>query len=259
MKHLWREWPKLERRLASDNERLILCDFDGTLLPIANTPQDVSLDPKTRRLLNTLSHMPRQHLAVVSGRPMKELYHFLRLKNVLYAANHGFEIKGRGLAMPKGAKKARMQNGVIRVLARKFQNAFRSFEKGVQVEDKLFTLSLHYRHLPKEHKAIFEELIRFYKDQYRGRSLVWVRGKKVWEVRPSALWGKGEVALHLMRKFPCAVPIAVGDDKADEDMFKMLKAANGITVRVGYLKNSQADYYVDSPDDVKDMLRRLCR
>lgn len=258
MKYLWVEWDKLKATLLSKREKLLLLDFDGTLLPIAPAPSAVRLPSEVQRLLQKLARMPRQRVAFLSGRPLKELRRQLKVRGAFYAANHGLEFHGWNLPLPENAQKARRQKGLIRLLAQKFQNSFASVYDGLLVEDKKYTVSLHYRNLPKDQKTLFDEQVRFFQRKYRKYPLTWVHGKKVWEVRPSVTWGKGDTALYLTKRFRNALPIAIGDDRVDEDMFRVVKK-KGITIRVGHLKSSHADYYVASPYDVQVFLRKLCR
>lgn len=257
MKYLWAEWNKLNALLASKKEKLLLLDFDGTLLPIASHPSAVRLHPETKRIVKRLSQMPNYRVVFLSGRPLKDLRHYLGLKGVLYAANHGLEVKGWGLSLPENAKKARKLKGLIHLLAKKFENAFGNCYDGLLIEDKKYTLSLHYRNLPKDQQVLFDQQVHFFKDKYKKYPLTWIHGKKVWEVRPSIFWGKRDMAFYLAKKFPKALPLAIGDDRADEGMFQAFKK-RGITIRVGRLKRSRAAYYLKSPYEVRTFLRRLC-
>jgi len=111
--------------------------------------------------------------------------------------------------------------------------------------------------LSKIHRFLFQEKLDSLREASRDLPLAWKRGKKVWEIRPRIPWGKGEAALYLLRKFPKVLPIVVGDDKTDEDMFEAL-GNRGITVRVGFSTNSRAAYYLKSTRDVTRLLEELC-
>ena len=236
---------------------LVFLDFDGTLVSIAESPDAVKLEPRTKKVLKALSADKRIQLVIVSGRPLKELRHFLRLRNTILVGNHGLEIRGKGMTLPENAKKARKMSQLISLLTKKFKMIFSSYP-GTWVEDKHYTMSVHFRKLPRGHSVAFEELIRYFMKEYRRYPITWVRGKKVIEIRPSVYWGKGDTVMHLMKKFPRAVPVAIGDDRMDEDMFKALKG-RGVSVKVGYSRSSAAEYYLSTPNDVKVFLQGLCR
>ncbi len=256
MKYLWEEFDSIQQSLFSKKAKLFLLDFDGTLAPIASTPDAARLDEEIKQILTTLNQSPRHTLAIVSGRSLKELSSMVRLKNVIYAGNHGLEIKGLNLRLPPRARKARRLKGFIKLLAQKFKMAFGDYE-GVLVEDKDFTLSLHFRKLMPEQGLLFNELVGFFKEKYKKYPVIWVKGKKVWEVRPTLYWTKGDTVLYLLKKFPGVFPIVIGDDRSDEDMFTVIRR-RGITIRVGRLRDSQAEYYLKSPRDVKVFLKKLC-
>ncbi len=256
MKYLWKEFDNFKKSLSFKKPKLVLLDFDGTLAPIVPTPNMARLSQETRQILTAFNKFPHHHLAIISGRSLKELSSLIRLQNVIYAGNHGLEMKGRNLYLPPRAKKARRLKRLIGFLATKFKTAFESYE-GVLVEDKSFTLSLHFRTLLPDQSLLFNELVRFFREKYEKYPVTWTKGKKVWEIRPRYYWDKGDTVLYLIRKFPGALPIVIGDDLSDEDMFKVIKR-RGITIRVGRLKGSQADYYLKSPNDVKMFLKKLC-
>lgn len=129
---------------------------------------------------------------------------------------------------------------------------------GILIEDKNYTLSVHYRNIHREYLPFFNQEINIFRKQYEHWPLQWKEGKKVWEVRPAMQWGKGEAVLYLAKKFPGALPIVIGDDITDEDMFRVLKS-KGITIRVGWSKKSSAEYYLASQREVRNFLDRLCQ
>jgi trehalose-phosphatase len=126
------------------------------------------------------------------------------------------------------------------------------------IEDKNYTLSLHYRNLPREYAPFFRQEVDRFRRHYSHWPLVWKEGKKVWEVRPGVKWDKGNMALHLSKSFPDALPIVIGDDATDEDMFSALKR-RAITVRVGRPGRSSAKFYLRSTVGVRRFLGELCR
>jgi len=257
MKYLWAGWEQLKEKLPLNKKKLVFLDFDGTLVSIAESPGAVRLDPRTKKILNILCKDEHVRLVIVSGRPLSELRHYLRLKDAIIVGNHGLEINGRGTHLPPNAIKARKLKNLISILSHKLKMAFACYP-GIWVEDKHYTMSIHFRKLPRGQGAIFDELIKFFRQKYKRYPITWMRGKKVIEVRPSVYWGKGETVNYLMRKFPNTVPVAIGDDRMDEDMFRALKNRGGISVRVGYSRSSLADYYLSSPYDVKVFLQKLC-
>jgi len=257
IKPFWDHWPSISKWISSGKRLLLFLDFDGTLSPIVKTPNQASIDASIKDSLKKLSRIPFYEIFIISGRSLKDVRKRVGLKNIHYAGNHGIDLSGTGLPIPSEVRQLYQRMGFIRLLSQKMETAFKPFP-GVFIEDKGPTLSLHYRNLPKEHEGSFRALVYYFAEQARRHSLVWRRGKKVWEVKlASPSWGKAEAMLYIQRNFRGSLLIAIGDDVTDEDMFRAIPS-NGISVRVGKSKRSAADYYFKSIDEVDLFLRRLC-
>ena len=76
---------------------LVALDYDGTLAPIAGTPEAARLPPQTADVLSELAASDRFSVAVVSGRSLADLKGRLGL-DVIYVGNHGLEIEGPGIS-----------------------------------------------------------------------------------------------------------------------------------------------------------------
>lgn len=258
MKSLWTDWPRVRTRLTGAKKRLFLFDFDGTLVSIAKTPDAVRLRAGTRRCLEAVARKPGNSVAIISGRSLKDLRSFIGIRGICYVGNHGLEMCGKGLLpAPPQVNRARKIRFTMRALTEKLRSDL-YYLPGILVEDKGFTVSVHYRNLPAQHMPAFLELIRFFRERYRAQPVRWRQGKKVWEVIPKVRWHKGFAALYLLKRSRGAVPVAVGDDLTDEDMFRALRRT-GITVRVGRLKGSSAKYYVKSRQEVDALLEEFTR
>ena len=257
MKYAWAAWSLLQKKICTSEQKLLILDFDGTLTKIAKKPHQVVLEKKAKDILSALSFSPFYQVAIVSGRSLKDLISFFHMKKIIYAGNHGLELKGHGLSLPLQAKKAKKLEALVWLVGEKLKEDL-SRVPGVWVEDKNYTLSLHYRNIPREYYPFFKQEVERFRKKYAHWPLVWGKGKKVWEVRPGVEWDKGDAALYLTRKFPASLPIVIGDDATDEDMFRALKH-RGVTIRVGRSKHSSAEYYLKSSKDVRTFLFELCR
>jgi trehalose 6-phosphate phosphatase len=136
-----------------------------------------------------------------------------------------------------------------------------SFQRipGVIVEDKLFTLSVHYRNLirtPVNHvKKIVERAVRSFPNSCRI-----TKGKKVIEIRPNVDWDKGHAVLKMLEILKLSsrpLVVYIGDDRTDEDVFKCLLRSSAITIRVGRNNRSSAKYYVKNTAEVKKLLKSI--
>lgn len=255
MNALWRYWPQLKETVQSQKKKLLLLDFDGTLTPIVRHPNDVLLDKRTETALYRLSRSPRFQIAIITGRSLRDLKSYVSFNNIIYVGNHGFEFKGGRLSAPIETKKAKDFLRVIARMAEKLDESFRDVP-GVYLENKRYTLSVHFRGVSEKDRPVFQKKLNDLRERHRDVPLLWRRGKKVWEIRPPLSWGKGKAALYIMNHFPRALPIVIGDDKTDEEMFEALEG-RAITVRVGFSKNSKASYYVKSTDEVTRLLEEL--
>jgi len=256
MKYVWPDWPMLRRKILSKRIKLLILDFDGTLTAIAETPHDVVLEARTKEALACLDRSPSYQLAIISGRSLKDLTSYFHLKKTFFAGNHGFELKGKKFSLPLRARKAKKLAALVWLLGEKLKEDF-SKVPGALIEDKNYTLSLHYRNISREYFPFFKQEVERFKKQYAHWPLIWKEGKKVWDVRPRVKWDKGDAALCFAKKFPGALPIVIGDDVTDEDMFRGLKH-RAITIRVGRSRRSSADHYLKSPRDVRKFLEALC-
>jgi len=238
----------------------LFLDFDGTLTPIVKTPDKAIISRETRNLLGLLLQKNNCKIAIISGRALPDIKKKLGFKNIIYSGNHGFQIEGPGikyeLPLPLVYRKTLQQ---IKGQLEKELNGL----GGIFVEDKKFSLALHYRLAEKKYlkfiKAVFHKAVIMFliKNKIRIR-----KGKKVLEVKPPTNWDKGKAALWLLArqrlvlKGGAILPVYIGDDVTDEDAFRVFKK-KGLTVFVGKPGNSAANYYLKNPREVIKFLRLI--
>ncbi|HXV18994.1 MAG TPA: trehalose-phosphatase [Candidatus Omnitrophota bacterium] len=247
----------LMRKIVAARNIFLMLDFDGTLVSIARSPNAVVLKSQMRSVVSELGRSPSCRVAVISGRSLKNLIPYFNLKDLFYAGNHGLELKGRGIRIPARATKARKYGALIWLLGEKLKKDLLKVP-GILIEDKNYTLSVHYRNVPREYQPFLLQELDFFKRKYSHWPVQWREGKKVLEVRPKVPWGKGDAARYLLSRSPRALPIVIGDDVTDEDMFRALRR-RGVTIRVGRLARSAAEYYLRSTSDVRSFLAELVR
>src|SRR5512135_2546299 len=97
MDYLFDRWEKVKKEL-NNRPLVVFLDFDGTLAPLAATPDRAVLPAGLKRVLKALAASPHTRLAFVSGRTLRDLKKKVGLRNVVYAGNHGLEISGPGIA-----------------------------------------------------------------------------------------------------------------------------------------------------------------
>ncbi len=255
MKHLLDHWAEVEKILGSN--LLLLSDYDGTLTPIVERPQDAVLSEGMREILNKISK--RYPIGIISGRSLTNIKKVVGIDGIYYSGNHGFEISGPDVELTKG--EAERAGPTISEICFAIKARATQF-KGMIVEDKGPTASVHYRMVAEEKvqelKELFNELVE--SSVREGRIRV-TRGKKVLEIRPNVDWDKGRAVEWLIdvvsKERGEIYPIYLGDDVTDEDAFLVLKG-KGLTVLVTQEgRKSDAEYYLRNTEEVEEFLREL--
>ena len=253
MDYLFNRIEKILARLKRAKCIFFFFDYDGTLTHIVSHPEEAILSEETKALLLALKKNPKFLLAIVSGRSLKDIRKLVGLKKIYYIGNHGLEI-----FTPKKGTKQFIPKEVFHELAR-IRNRLSSQMKdieGVLIEDKGSILTIHYRNVdPKCVPPILMAL----KQEIKG-SRIPLRlgyGKMVFEIRPQSSANKGTAVLELLNQVDQdgVLPLYIGDDQTDEDVFKVLK--KGITIFVGLPTPSLAQYYVNEPAEVHHFLEKV--
>ena len=244
---------------VSGSPCIIMLDIDGTLAPIAPRPQDAVVPAATRRAIATLASRPGVHVALVSGRGAADARRLVSVGNTWVIGNHGIEVVG-----PQGetevAPEAEPYQGAMAQAARKIASAV-THVSGVTLEDKLWTLSVHYRLADVAVVPRLKAAIDVIAQQHGLRT---TEGKGVYELRPPVHLDKGTAVLALARRLGGLVPgtsvIFAGDDRTDEDAFRVLREHNpeAVTVRVGEDDPpTAAEFRLPDPEGVRRFLEWL--
>lgn len=243
----------IEFLLRERRRVLLFLDFDGTLTPIVDFPNEAVMLPETRVTLKRLSEIGTFSITIVSGRALNDVRERVGMANLIYAGNHGLEICGEGLHFvePEAVQRIKILGELSRRLRERLQHI-----PGVEVENKILTTSVHFRRvergsLDEIRKAVREQLA------FSERIFRVTRGLQVIEVRPRVDWNKGTAVRWIQKVIGGAntLSLYVGDDATDEDAFAALP--EGITVRVGCAKGTAARYYVDDQNSVTPFLSWL--
>jgi trehalose-phosphatase len=216
-------------------------DFDGTLSPIAPSPAQAELPQETRELLGRLSRS--YPVAIVTGRALADIKEKVGVAGITYGANHGMEIRSAAFEMDYdmgGERRAELKQAalVLRGIEARYD--------GLVMEDKVSTLSLHYRLLANELEQEFIKELDGLLSPFKERGLVRVTGgKKVIEVRPNVEWNKGRCVEWILGRegFASTYPVYIGDDETDRDGFRAVRAI-GASVYVGE-QGSEATYHME--------------
>lgn len=252
----------LKRAKEFGAERLtLMLDYDGTLVPIEDSPEKAVLPATTLRLLKKL-HLKGVEVVIVSGRRRDFLKSQFEDMPFVIACEHGARVyvpqKGTWRNKVHGSSK-RWYPTALKVMqdyAVRVENSF--------VEKKTHAVAWHYRKSPVEYgvyqaKKLKEQLEMALINQ----PVNVLSGKKVIEVKAHEA-NKGFFATSHMELWGenCYV-LAFGDDATDEDLFEALKG-RGFSFKVeGPIENAEAtsatkaDYLLSSQDKVIDFLKLL--
>ena len=232
----------------------LFLDFDGTLVDLASTPESVCVPPKLVSLLTALHTQLGGALAIVSGRKLSDLDHFLVPLQLPTAAEHGACYRQHGSG-DKGTDNAVQQLLVLpdfQVLA---PNVFALAARhpGLHLEAKSSCLALHYRHAPE-----LEEEARLVMQDATARApgMALMAGKRVFEIKPAHV-SKGQAITDFMQNPPFAGRrcMFVGDDVTDEAGFAAVRALGGDSNKVGP-GDTAAACRTDSPGAVRQWLNQ---
>jgi trehalose 6-phosphate synthase/phosphatase len=234
-------------------QRRLLLDYDGTLVPLARSPELAVPDEELLTLLATLAASPGVHIDIVSGRPREVLEQWFGGLRVGLWAEHGFWSR----AMPEEPWQPAAiipHNWTQRIYP--ILEQFTRNTAGSAIEIKSASLAWHYRRAHREFGARqAHELRMLLGDALSNQPWEVLEGKKVIEIR---LRGVSKAAV-VHRVFADAVHgaavIAIGDDRTDEDLFRALPAGS-LTVAVG-TRPSHARFRVEDHRAVRSLLRSL--
>lgn len=235
---------------------LVALDFDGTLSPIVERPGDAALLEGLEGPLRRLVGRGDTVAAIVSGRGLADVRSRVALDAMYYAGNHGFEIEGPDVERvhPAAAGARPALEACVAGLG-----VALSEEPGTEVEDKQWTLSIHYR---RAERAGAEGRVREAVERHcRRPGLRVTEGKKVFEVRPDVEWDKGRATRFLLDTVGAgaALPaIFIGDDRTDEDAFVVVRdLGGGIVVGDPPPADTAAVAWLRGPEEVGELIREL--
>jgi trehalose 6-phosphate phosphatase len=229
----------------------ILLDIDGTLLDLARTPREVWVPPGLAATLHALRARTKGALALVSGRSLNDI-------DLIFAPDHFPAVGGHGAEM-----RLSIDSEAVATHAPPMDKELKSrlaaiarLSPGILLEDKGYSLALHYRLAPHAEKAIYEAVSLIRADLPNAPIEV-LPGKCVCEIKQSG-FDKASGVRELMTHEPFAGrrPIFIGDDVTDESVFAIMPDLGGLAFSVGRHANGVAGRF-DTPSDVRAWLKRL--
>lgn len=249
-------WTQLNKTIKSHHRIILFLDYDGTLVSIKKTPSLAILPYTIREQLQRLAEQHNLSLVLITGRSHSDIKNLVRIKNITIVSNHGYQIS-------TGKKKwihpeVKRFLPLLKKISQSLMESLKPFPETL-VEDKEITLTVHFRNEEKRLVPLVKKNISRIVQEHFSKFRT-TMGKKIIEVRPNIAWDKGRAVLKVLTMLRFQrnkhTIVYIGDDKTDEDAFKMLRH-KAITIRVGWSRNSQAEYYVRNPQEVQEFLDKI--
>jgi trehalose 6-phosphate synthase/phosphatase len=241
---------KLVEKFKKSKKPVIFLDYDGTLVPFFEDPNDSLPDEDLDRLLTLLAK--KAHIVVISGRKADTLDEWLTKFNIDLIAEHGIKVKVKG---QEWVKDANILNNDWKDEARGIMEFYIQRTPGSFLEEKEHTLVWHYRKVEKGLSGLrSRELSSHLKHFLSNKGLDIIDGDHVVEVKPSAI-NKGKAAIERLKDIDTDFIMAFGDDRTDEDTFEAL-ADRAETIKVGN-GFSFAKYAVENHKEVRELLWKM--
>ena len=229
----------------SFTQSLYAFDFDGTLSKIVQRSQDATIVASTDALLKQLSkHAP---VAIISSRSIKDLKSRLKFIPPYLIGNHGLE----GLGIRPDALD--LAHKICANWKLYLEDHLPLESSGIAIEDKSFSLAIHYRKCSAKKKAKIDILKIVSNLDPKPRIIL---GKCVINLLPTGAPHKGVALVELMIQAEIKSALYIGDDDTDEDVFS-LPNARILTVRVGKKATSQAQFYIEGQQEINRLLKTI--
>ncbi len=234
---------------------LVVLDFDGTLAPIVDHPDQASAAPGVIETLSRLAAVAP--IAVLSGRPIADVRRRLADLPAAYAGGHGAE-----LVLADGTDAPLVDPDTVKPTLDRAEATIRALvddEGGWFVERKQASLAVHHRLAGQDsiaaHAPRVQALLEHHAAEPPGFTVM--AGKAVLELRPNGA-DKGRALERPLEHGPGLLPLVAGDDVTDEDAFEVARARGGRAILVAETpRPTAATDRIADPDALVRLLTAL--
>ena len=241
----------LIQHYRSAERRALLLDYDGTLVGFSDDPKKARPDPELLDLLTTLTSDPKNDVAIVSGRPRRDLEEWVGRLPLALIAEHGVWLRQKNTEWR-----------MLRAITTEWKDRVRPILQlyvdrlpEALLEEKEFSLAWHYRRAdPEQGPLRAKELLDDLADYTRNIDVQVLEGNKVIEIRNTGM-NKGTASMEWLSSLTPDFILGIGDDWTDEDLFKALPP-DAYSVRVG-MANTAARYHLAGHTAVRRVLHEL--
>ncbi|XVH32620.1 trehalose-phosphatase [Haloferacaceae archaeon DSL9] len=250
---LWSRIDAVHDALRDASGVLLGTDFDGTLSPIEDSPDEPTITPANRASLLRLREHPQVAVAVISGRGVLDVKERVGIGDITYSGNHGLELVRNGDRLVH--QDAEAVQPTIRTICERLSTRFAGVD-GCLVENKGVTATIHYRAVADDVAPDIGAAVQSTVDDHAPDRVETAPGKQSIEIRPSVPWNKGRIARLLAdERDGDWLPIYLGDDTTDESVFREF-TDDGVCIHVGD-DETAADYRIRNPTDAEVFFRWL--
>ena len=269
--HLLAVWPQIQQSLQEAGRVVLLLDYDGTLAPIVDRPDLASMPLETRETLVELRALtspdPDLIIGIISARSLEDISARVGIDGLLYAGNHGLEIRGPQLEFVH-AEALKIKGSVDQVYLQLKEKL--AVHPGAFAEHKGLSLTVHYRLVDDEGiEAVKDTVDKTVRPAVEIGDLVVSPGKMALEIRPNISWDKGSTISAIVAAIgtepadsnpPARERLVMyfGDDLPDEAGFGVAQDTGGMGIFVGTSEQpTRAHYRLDSPQQVGETLQLM--
>ncbi|MBL7559336.1 bifunctional alpha,alpha-trehalose-phosphate synthase (UDP-forming)/trehalose-phosphatase [Olleya sp. YSTF-M6] len=231
-------------------KRLVLLDYDGTLVGFKDNPQDAKPDEELYGLLDQFENQNNTKLCLISGRDKATFENWYGNKSYDLITDHGVWMRERSQWTPLEILKTEWMTNIKPIL-----ETFVDRTPGTFIEEKEYSLAWHYRTADPELAQIRTmELNTVLTSMVANNELSVLQGNKVIEIKSSNV-NKGRATTQLLMKEDYDFILIMGDDWTDEYMFEAAPDL-ATTIKIGYVK-TKAKYQIKDPEKVRALLKQL--
>ncbi|MGH3870815.1 MAG: trehalose-phosphatase [Pseudonocardiaceae bacterium] len=256
--HALHDGQQLAGRLAGRRPAVFL-DYDGTLTPIVDRPEDAVISDSMRQAVRRLAQ--RCTVCVVSGRDRPVVARLMGIDDLVVAGSHGFDIGDHRAGVVHDA--AAGFEDLLSTVTDRLRKEVGSIQ-GVAIETKRCSVAVHYRLVAPSQRPVVDAVVNMLLAGYPDDLKV-TPGKMVYEIQPRVDWDKGKAVAYLLHTMRVdadeVVPLYLGDDITDEDAFRVLHDRAGVGVVVADQgevgRVTAADFMLDSIGEVERFLNAL--
>lgn len=241
----------IAEKYRESSARLLMIDYDGTLAPFSDYPDEVEFPEKSRKILENLTHDEKNDIYLISGRKKEYMDYYFNDENIGLIAEHGIWIKHPGKKWTQLRKHNKQWKNEIREILQIHVDR----TPGTYIEEKDYSLAWHYRRAdPDLGRKRSWELNDKLRDLVSNLNLEVQEGKKVLEIKPMGV-NKGIAASMIIQQKNYEFIMSLGVDWTNEYMFRKIPDY-GISIKVG-IEQTDAAYYLDSIDKVHHFFEEL--